>query len=181
RSSVGGDRAPADARGLHPRCLRYQGRQGRGLPFPGCPEAHQDQQQSRRCQEFDYASGNDDTSAVDAGRAGGTRNHRWACALVSGSRTPRRFGGRRGRRTGTSVTLRGYSVIGWVLNRLLPLVPAKAGTQEQQTEASESVAPGFPPSRERAGDWFNLKPNMLQAAANDLIQIVTRPQLDEED
>ena len=90
RSSAGQDRAETDARRLHAGRLRDHGRQESGVSFSGRAQAHSHQQQSRRCQEPDYPSGDDNSSAPDTGAARRAWHQRRLCAGFRRPRTSRR-------------------------------------------------------------------------------------------
>ena len=82
RPSAGRHHPPADEGGIDTGRVRDRGRQGGGLPLPGCAQAGQDHQQPRRRQEPDHPSGDHHASAPDAGAAGRTRHPRWAGAAI---------------------------------------------------------------------------------------------------
>ena len=88
RPPAGRDRQEADARRLEPHRLRGQGRQARRVPLPqrAGPRAHL--QQSRRRQEPDHPSGDDDPPAPHTGRrAPSSASPTGWCGSRSGSST----------------------------------------------------------------------------------------------
>ena len=105
-SSAGRRGAKADARRLDAGRLRNQGRQKGRVPLSGCAQARAHQQQSRRRQEPDHPSGDDDAPAADAGATRGDRRHRRAGAIVSRAGTSRRYRRRRSGRARCGVRLR---------------------------------------------------------------------------
>ncbi len=100
RSSAGGDRSEADAGRLDAGRVRNQGRQERRVPLSGCAQARPHQQQPRRRQELDHASGHHHAPAAYAGAARRARHQRRARSRIRGPRTSRRYRGRRARRAG---------------------------------------------------------------------------------
>ena len=79
-------------------------RQEGGVPFSGRAQAHSHQQQSRRCQEPDYPSGDDDAPASDPGAARRARHQRRLRACFRRPRTSRRHRRGRARRIGSGVS-----------------------------------------------------------------------------
>ena len=91
-------RAKADARRLDAGGVRDQGRQESRVPLSGCAQARAHQQQSRRRQEPDHPSGDDDASAAQARAARRARHQRRPGARLGRARTSRRYHRRRDRR-----------------------------------------------------------------------------------